>query len=219
MNYTIYSVEDDKDISVIINRTLTKQGYTVSSFYDGTSFFKAFEEKKPDLVLLDMMLPDYSGTEILQRIRSNTANDDLQVIIISAKSLVTDRVDGFDNGADDYIVKPFDLMELVARVNARFRKVKRDSSYTVGDIVLDINAHLCKNNGEVINLTVKEFEIFALLLKNRGRIVTKEEILESIWGHKDLETRALDMHIMSLRKKLNDEGLIETIHGLGYKIS
>lgn len=143
----------------------------------------------------------------------------MQVIIISAKSLVSDRVDGFDNGADDYIVKPFDLMELVARVNARLRKVKRDSLYSVGNIILDINAHICKKNGEIINLTIKEFDIFALLLKNRGSIVTKEEILKSIWGHKDLETRAIDMHIMSLRKKINDEGLIETIHGLGYKIS
>ena len=218
MSSVIYSVEDDKDIAKIINKTLSKQGYDVVSFYDGTSFIKAFDENKPDMVLLDMMLPDLSGTHLLQYIRNDSANDHIPVVIISANSLVTDKVDGLDMGADDYIAKPFDLLELMSRVNALFRRFKKSSSFEYGKLVLNSESHICKYDGKTISLTIKEFDILALLLKNKGKVVSRDEILSSIWGNEELETRTIDMHIKSLRKKINDEGIIETIYGLGYKV-
>ena len=218
MSSVIYSVEDDKDIAKIINKTLSKQGYDVVSFYDGTSFIKAFDENKPDMVLLDMMLPDLSGAHLLQYIRKDSANDYIPVIIISANSLVTDKVDGLDMGADDYIAKPFDLLELMSRVNALFRRFKKSSSFEYGKLVLNSESHICKYDGKTISLTIKEFDILALLLKNKGKVVSRDEILSSIWGNEELETRTIDMHIKSLRKKINDEGIIETIYGLGYKV-
>ena len=218
MSSVIYSVEDDKDIAKIINKTLSKQGYDVVSFYDGTSFIKAFDENKPDMVLLDMMLPDLSGAHLLQYIRKDSANDHIPVIIISANSLVTDKVDGLDMGADDYIAKPFDLLELMSRVNALFRRFKESSSFEYGKLVLNSESHICKYDGKTISLTIKEFDILALLLKNKGKVVSRDEILSSIWGNEELETRTIDMHIKSLRKKINDEGIIETIYGLGYKV-
>ena len=218
MSSVIYSVEDDKDIAKIINKTLSKQGYDVVSFYDGTSFIKAFDENKPDMVLLDMMLPDLSGAHLLQYIRKDSANDHIPVVIISANSLVTDKVDGLDMGADDYIAKPFDLLELMSRVNALFRRFKKSSSFEYGKLVLNSESHICKYDGKTISLTIKEFDIIALLLKNKGKVVSRDEILSSIWGNEELETRTIDMHIKSLRKKINDEGIIETIYGLGYKV-
>ena len=218
MSSVIYSVEDDKDIAKIINKTLSKQGYDVVSFYDGTSFIKAFDENKPDMVLLDMMLPDLSGAHLLQYIRKDSANDHIPVIIISANSLVPDKVDGLDMGADDYIAKPFDLLELMSRVNALFRRFKKSSSFEYGKLVLNSESHICKYDGKTISLTIKEFDILALLLKNKGKVVSRDEILSSIWGNEELETRTIDMHIKSLRKKINDEGIIETIYGLGYKV-
>ncbi|MCI6156143.1 MAG: response regulator transcription factor [Bacilli bacterium] len=218
MSSVIYSVEDDKDIAKIINKTLSKQGYDVVSFYDGTSFIKAFDENKPDMVLLDMMLPDLSGAHLLQYIRKDSANDHIPVVIISANSLVTDKVDGLDMGADDYIAKPFDLLELMSRVNALFRRFKKSSSFEYGKLVLNSESHICKYDGKTISLTIKEFDILALLLKNKGKVVSRDEILSSIWGNEELETRTIDMHIKSLRKKINDEGIIETIYGLGYKV-
>lgn len=218
MSSVIYSVEDDKDIAKIINKTLSKQGYDVVSFYDGTSFIKAFDENKPDMVLLDMMLPDLSGAHLLQYIRKDSANDHIPVIIISANSLVTDKVDGLDMGADDYIAKPFDLLELMSRVNALFRRFKKSSSFEYGKLVLNSESHICKYDGKTISLTIKEFDILTLLLKNKGKVVSRDEILSSIWGNEELETRTIDMHIKSLRKKINDEGIIETIYGLGYKV-
>ena len=218
MSSVIYSVEDDKDIAKIINKTLSKQGYNVVSFYDGTSFIKTFDENKPDMVLLDMMLPDLSGAHLLQYIRKDSANDHIPVIIISANSLVTDKVDGLDMGADDYIAKPFDLLELMSRVNALFRRFKKSSSFEYGKLVLNSESHICKYDGKTISLTIKEFDILALLLKNKGKVVSRDEILSSIWGNEELETRTIDMHIKSLRKKINDEGIIETIYGLGYKV-
>ena len=218
MSRVIYSVEDDKDIAKIINKTLSKQGYDVVSFYDGTSFIRSFDENKPDMVLLDMMLPDLSGAHLLQYIRKDSANDHIPVIIISANSLVTDKVDGLDMGADDYIAKPFDLLELMSRVNALFRRFKKSSSFEYGKLVLNSESHICKYDGKTISLTIKEFDILALLLKNKGKVVSRDEILSSIWGNEELETRTIDMHIKSLRKKINDEGIIETIYGLGYKV-
>lgn len=219
MKYVIYSVEDDKDIAKIINKTLSKQGYEVLSFYDGTSFLEAVKTKKPDMILLDMMLPDLSGSELLERIRKDPANSEIPIIIISANALVTDKVDGLDMGADDYIAKPFDLLELMSRVNARFRRYKKALVLEAGSLILNVESHICKYKDREINLTVKEFEILELLLKNKGNLVTRDQMLAVIWGDDELETRTLDMHIKSIRKKIGNEEIIETVYGLGYKVT
>ena len=222
MDYLIYSVEDDKDISNLINVTLSKQGYKVVSFYDGESFFDALNKELPHMILLDIMLPGMSGTEILGQIRSISKYNDIDVIIISAKSMILDKVHGFDLGADDYIEKPFNILELISRVNAKFRRFKKDEELTIGDITLNLSKHTCTKGDEEIALTAKEFEILALLFSSKGDVLTREKILNSIWGFDAVyETRTVDMHIKSLRQKLNDEDkkLIATVHGVGYKIN
>ncbi len=219
MEYVIYSVEDDKDIAKIINRTLSKQGYRVSTFPDGESFLAEFRLHKPDMVLLDMMLPDHSGSELLSLIRSDASNDGIQVIIISANSLLSDKIDGLDMGADDYIAKPFDLMELVSRVNARFRTYRKKTLLKAGDITLDEESFQCRKGEEILSLTGREFEILSLLLKRRGKVVTRDEILSAIWGEAACESRVIDMHVKELRRKLGDSSIIETVYGRGYKIS
>lgn len=217
MNHLIYSVEDDLDIQKIIKKTLEKQGYIVESFSDGKSFFDAFNKKIPNLVLLDMMLPDYSGDEILKEIRDKHSSDEVSVIIVSAKGMITDKVDGLDLGADDYISKPFDILELMARVNVQLRH-HNVKVYEAQGVVVDIDSHIVKYNDSAINLTVKEFELLALLIKNKGKAVSREEILDIIWGFDSLETRSVDMHIKSIRKKLGID-IIETVYGFGYKVN
>lgn len=219
MDYIIYSVEDDQDIAKIINKTLSKQGYVVETFYDGTSFFKRFDEVTPHMVLLDMMLPDFSGAEIIKKIRNNPKYDDIDIIIISANRMIMDKVDGLDLGADDYIEKPFDLLELMSRVNAKFRKRKSKRLFN-DDISLDLDKHLCLCHNVLIDLTVKEFAILKILLENKGKVVSRDEILEKLWGDIDgIQSRTVDMHIKSLRKKLKDETIIQTIFGIGYKVA
>lgn len=222
MDYLIYSVEDDKDISNLINITLSKQGYKVVSFYDGESFFEALKKEVPHMILLDIMLPGISGTDILAKIRKDLKYNDVDIIIISAKSLILDKVHGFDLGADDYIEKPFNILELISRVNAKFRKFKKDHEITVQDVTLNLNKHTVKKNDEEIQLTAKEFEILVLLFNANGDVLTREKILNTLWGFDAVyETRTVDMHIKSIRQKLDDtdKKLISTIHGVGYKIN
>ena len=164
------------------------------------------------MVLLDMMLPDMDGLEILKRIRE--VNKEIYVLIISAKRMITDKMDGFDLGADDYIEKPFDLLELISRVNAHFRRIEKPSIITYHHIQMDVGAHQVKKYDEEINLTVKEFAILKKL-----KVVSRETLLDEIWGNDSvLESRTIDMHVKSLRKKLKEESLIETIYGVGYKM-
>jgi len=222
-NYLIYSVEDDVEISHVINLTLTKQGYNVVSFYDGESFLDAFAKQKPDMVLLDMMLPGIQGKDILKYIRSDSANDEIQIIIISANRLVVDKVDGLDSGADDYIEKPFDLLELMSRVSARSRRANKPvTSITIGSYTLDLDARSLKKNGKIIELTCSEFKIAKLLFQNRGKVVTRREISFTLCGDDSMvKTKTIDMHIKSLRKKLGDSdfSFIVSIYGSGYIIN
>lgn len=218
MEFLIYSIEDDESIARIINKTLTNQGYIVQTFYDGTSFFKQLNDKKPDMILLDMMLPDISGQEILRRIRSNSFYDDVEIIIISANRLTMDKVDGLDLGADDYIEKPFDILELISRVNAKFRRFKRSAAYFYQDLVLDSSKHICSYKGKKIMLTMKEFQILELLIKKAGSVVTRDELITKIWDENEsYQTRTIDMHIRSIRKKISED-LIQTIYGVGYQL-
>lgn len=219
--YVIYSVEDDRDIARIINVTLTKQGYDIKTFYDGTSFLNDIKFNKPNMVLLDMMLPDISGSELLKIMRANHNFDDVDILIVSANRMVMDKVDGLDLGADDYIEKPFNILELMSRINARVRRYKRNRIITLGDYCLDLDKLELTKNDEVISLTIKEIEIVELLFTNNGRVVSRDEIFEKIWGESALESRTVDMHIKSIRKKIGDNNgnFIVTVYGVGYKIN
>lgn len=222
MEYLIYSVEDDRDISHLINVTLSKQGYKVVSFYDGESFFKALETTTPNIILLDIMLPGISGTEILSKVRSLQKYNDVEIIIISAKSMILDKVQGFELGADDYIDKPFNILELISRVNAKVRRLKKDRIFTYEDITLNQDKRICLKNDQEIQLTTKEFDILAILFNANGNVLSREKILNEIWGYDAIyETRTVDMHIKSIRQKLEDidKKLITTVHGVGYKIN
>lgn len=219
MPLTIYSLEDDKDISRIINKTLSKQGYEVESFFDSTSFLKRIQEKSPNMILLDMMLPDIPGKDVLQMIRSNSIYDDIPIIIISANRMVLDKVEGLDLGADDYIEKPFDILELMSRVNAHFRRYKKKDYFKVEDMELDASKHTFTYKNKLIDLTNKEFEIMKLLLENVNEVVSRDEILKALWGETfSYQSRTVDMHIKSIRQKCENEAIIQTIHGVGYKI-
>ncbi len=218
MGYLIYSIEDDKDISHIINATLTKQGYIVKSYYDAKSFYEDFESVAPNMILLDMMLPDMSGQEILKDIRSKAMYDNIDIIIISANHMLIDKVDGLDLGADDYIEKPFDLLELMSRVNAKVRRFNKNKIVSFRNVKLDIEKFLCLVDDNEVSLTNKEFEILSLLSSNVGKVFSREEMLNKIWGIDALETRTLDMHIKSIRKKTYDD-IIQTVYGVGYKVT
>ena len=216
---TIYSVEDDQDIAKIINVSLTKSGYQVYTFPDTKSFWDAFRKVKPDLILLDLMLPDGNGMDVLKTLRNSVENNDIKIIILSAKRMTMDKVEGLDCGADDYIEKPFDILELISRVNARFRLDHEILSYH--DISLDLNRHTCTYQGKSIDLTNTEFSILKLPLQNLGKAITRDDIYHKLYTENDMvESRAIDMHIASIRKKLNDKEshIIHTIYGVGYII-
>lgn len=217
----IYSVEDDEDISLIINKTLTKQGFTVKSFENGKKFLEQFKLETPDIVLLDLMLPDMSGSDIIKKIRSNQKYDNVHIIVVSAKHMTMDKVENLDLGADDYIEKPFDLLELMSRVEAHARRLRKSNLIKIGDIELDIAKRECIYQNKPVDLTVKEFDILLLLAKNAPNVLSRDQIFEEIWNTNQIvESRSLDMHIKTLRSKLNDDGeLIKSIYGIGYKLN
>lgn len=222
MGSIIYSVEDDVDIARIINKTLTKQGYQVYSFQDGKSFIEAFNKQKPDLVLLDLMLPDMNGNDIIKFIRNDIENNEVEIIIISAKRMLMDKVEGLDLGADDYLEKPFDLLELMSRVNARLRRHQNKNILIYNNLKVDLQKHLVFLDNKEIVCTNKEFDILTYLLQRKGQAVSRDDLLTFLWGdnNSDYESRTIDVHIKSLRSKLNDNdgSLIQTIYGIGYKI-
>ncbi len=215
----IYSLEDDLDIQKIINVSLTKVGYLVKSFTTIKEFLDAFYTSEPDMCLLDIMLEDGNGIDVLKKIRSNPIYDKIQIIIISAKRMTLDKIEGLDNGADDYIEKPFDILELISRVNARFRLQKNEIVYK--DIRLNENTHIAYKENQELDLTNMEFNILKYLLKNEGTVVSRENISKVLYQtDSTIESRTIDMHIASLRKKLKDKdsSIIKTVYGLGYII-
>ena len=219
MKKLIYSVEDDKDIAYIIKISLENANYEVKSFDNGEDFLKEFNKVKPNLILLDMMLPKIQGADLLKIIREDEANNDIDIIIISANKLVSDKVNGLNLGADDYIAKPFDLLELVSRVNARFRKNK-SKIYKIKDILINEEKRLVTKQDEVTRLTNSEFDILLTLAKANGDIVSRESLMNTLWGESEAyESRTIDMHIGAIRKKLKDKDIILTIHGHGYRLN
>lgn len=217
----IYIVEDDPEIRELESYALKSSGYETVEFAEGSSFFNALHREKPDLVLLDVMLPGEDGLSILKHLRSQSDTMRLPVILVTARSTELDTVRGLDLGADDYIAKPFGIMELVSRVRARTRNLTRDTDrYTDGDIVLDTASRSVTVSGVPCELTYKEYELLSLLIQNAGRVLTREQIMDRIWGYDyGGSSRTLDMHIKTLRQKLGDSGSrIHTVRNVGYRL-
>ena len=219
----IYCVEDEASIRELVVYTLHATGYEAQGFVDGKAFWTALEQELPELILLDIMLPGEDGLQILKRIRTNSRTADLPVIMVTAKGTEFDKVIGLDSGADDYIAKPFGMMELVSRVKALLRRTQKTSAAATlacGNLVLNHDMHRVLADGKEVVLTYKEFELLEYLLENRGIVLTRDKILDRVWGiAAEVETRTLDVHIRSLRHKLGASGdLIETVRGVGYRI-
>lgn len=219
-DYLIYSLEDDANISHLLDLALSGQGYRFKPFLEYSDFKEAFEKEKPNMILLDLMLPVKSGEEILKEIRLDSSNDEIQVIIISAKNLTINKIDGLDLGADDYICKPFDIMELISRVNARARRYLKKESLRIRSLSFDLNNHVVKRDGTEIHFTQGESTVLFELAKNVGKPVTRDDLYKALWGDvSGFETRTLDVHIKEIRRKLSpDNDIIGTVYGLGYKL-
>lgn len=219
----IYLLEDDESIRKLVIYALKSQGYDAEGFELAEPFWDAVEKKIPELVLLDIMLPGEDGISVLKRIRENVVTKDIPVIMLTAKNTEYDRVVGLDAGADDYISKPFGIMELTARVRALLRRQQRGqtvSEYSIGPLYICPERHETSVNGESITLTYKEFMLLCLLAENLGIVMNREVLLDRIWGlGSERENRTLDVHIRTLRSKLGDAGhLIQTVRGIGYRL-
>ena len=217
----IYIVEDDRSISEIESYSLKNSGYEVAVFENAASFYTALETQIPQLVLLDIMLPDEDGMTILKKLRDGVATRRLPVILVTAKTTEMDKVKGLDQGADDYLTKPFGVMELISRVKALLRRsegVGEEKFLSLGKIFLDNEKHAVYVKDEPCDLTFKEFELLKLLLQNAGIVTSRDKILNKVWGVDfEGESRTLDMHIKTLRQKLGEEGnRIRTVRNVGY---
>ena len=219
----IYCVEDEGNIRDLIVYALKNSDFDVEGFASGEELFRAMGEKIPSLVLLDIMLPGEDGLTILKRIRENPTTEDIPVIMLTAKSSELDKIVGLDGGADDYIVKPFSVLELVARVKAVLRRArpKEDNQLIAIDgVVIDKKKRTVLVDGEPVTLTYKEFELLYYLFRNKNIVLNREMIMAQVWGYDfEGESRTVDVHIASLRHKLKDKAsLIETVRNIGYKV-
>ena len=221
----IYIVEDDASIRELEQYALQSNGYEVQGFESAEPFWQAMRAAEPELVILDVMLPGVDGLDMLRRIRQTPGMSRVPVMMVTAKSTELDIVTALDNGADEYMTKPYGMMELVSRVNALLRRAGAPAAardeLTCGPVVLTVSAHTVSVGGQPVALTLKEFELLTYLLENKARVVTREELLNHIWGYDyDGETRTLDMHIRTLRQKLGAEAgaMVKTIRGVGYRL-
>lgn len=220
----IYCVDDDNTIREIEVYTLKQTGFEAKGFADGETLFEALKAEKPDLIVLDIMLPGKDGMDILQEIRSNPETEKIPVIMATAKGTEIDKIQGLDKGADDYLVKPFGTMEMVSRIKAILRRCKREENtpdtLKISGIVLKDNEHKVTVNGERISLTFKEYELLKNFMLNQGIVFTRDKLLSLVWGvDHAVESRTVDMHIKTLRQKLGEEGKhIETVIGVGYRM-
>ncbi len=219
----IYCVEDDASARELMIYTLNSAGYTAVGFGDAPSFFKAVAQQKPELVLLDIMLPDTDGLSILKKLKTAAATRDIPVIMETAKGSEYDKVIGLDSGADDYLTKPFGMMEMVSRVRAVLRRSdnsKKNEVISVGGISIDLRRHGVLSDGQTVSLTVKEYELLKIFMQNTGAVFTRDELLNLVWGEQFFgETRTVDVHIGTLRTKLGENGkMIETVRGVGYRM-
>ena len=219
----IYYVEDDASIRDLVVYTLNQAGMEAKGCADEKEFFVASQAQAPDLILLDIMLPGQDGLSILKKIRADCSMHLVPVIMVTAKDTEFDKVVGLNTGADDYITKPFGMMELIARVKARLRSAGKYTDQTLlqcGDLVMDTKKHEVKAAGEPVVLTLKEFSLLELLMRHAGIAFSREQLLERIWGYSyEGGTRTVDVHVQTLRSKLGScAALIQTVRGIGYKM-
>lgn len=218
----IYIVEDDESIREIESIALKNSNYIVSAFENAKEFYKKLDELVPDLILLDVMLPDESGYDIVRKLRKRPATQDIPIIMVTAKTTEMDMIKGFDGGADDYIKKPFSIMELITRVKALLRRTAKEEPklLKLDDLVIDHERHVVTVNNEPVDLTYKEYELLRLLMGSQGIVMTREVIMRRVWDTDfEGETRTVDMHIKTLRHKLGDYGSrIKTVRNVGYVI-
>ena len=221
----IYCVEDDDNIRELVVYTLDSTGLPAKGFPSGKEFKTALKNELPELILLDIMLPGEDGMQLFSEVRNDSKIKNIPVIMLTAKGAEYDKVSALDLGADDYVTKPFGMMELVSRIRAVLRRTGRGKNtdepvIKSGSIKIDVLRHIVTSNGKEIVLTLKEFELLKMLILNSGVVLTREQLLEDIWGYNfDGETRTVDVHVRSLRQKLGKEGdRIETVRGVGYRI-
>ncbi len=219
----IYCVEDDQNIRDLVVYALGTAGFGAKGFEKASELYEEMKKELPVLILLDIMLPEEDGMQVLRHIRSDAATKGIPVIMLTAKSAEFDKVMGLDSGADDYITKPFGVMEMISRVKAVLRRtgsVSEETRLVLGGIILDAESHVVTVNGERVAFTFKEFELLQYLMKNEGIVLTRDKLMSAVWGFDfEGESRTVDMHIKTLRQKLGTCGsMIETVRGVGYKI-
>ena len=219
----IYCVEDERNIRELLIYTLETTGFEAKGFGSGAELTSALKEEIPELILLDIMLPGEDGYAILEKLKSNFKTKNIPVIMVTAREAEFDKVKGLEGGADDYITKPFGMMEFIARVKAVLRRSscqKEDQGLSCGDLHLNIGRHEVRYRDNKIELTRKEFELLQYLMENKGMVMTRDQLLCHVWGYDfDGETRTLDVHVRTLRQKLGEAGgMIETVRGVGYRI-
>ena len=219
----IWCVDDDNTIRDIEVYTLVKTGFEAKGFADGISMLEALKTEKPELIVLDIMLPGKDGVDVLKEIRHNPETCKIPVIMATAKGTEMDKIQGLDTGADDYLVKPFGMMEMISRIKAVLRRCEPDETekeLIVGEIILNDQKHLVTVKGEKVTLTFKEFEMLKLFMSHPGVVYSRDKLLSEIWGSEYFgESRTVDMHIKTLRQKLGEAGKhIETVIGVGYRL-
>lgn len=218
----IYLVEDDDSIRDFVIYTLNSQGLPAAGFGLPSEFWSAMDQELPDLVILDLMLPEEDGLHILKRLRESARTEKLPILLLTAKSSEYDKVLGLDSGADDYVAKPFGMLELLSRIRALLRRTETENgTLRCGILEVDPGQHIVRVRGQETVLTQKEFEVLCLLLRNPGQVLSREQLIENVWGYAFTgESRTVDVHVRTLRQKLGEAGAyIETVRGYGYKIS
>lgn len=216
----IYIVEDDANIRKMLVFAIAREGYEIKEFPDASTLYDSLEKEMAQLLILDIMLPGEDGFTVLEKLRGNPSTKRLPVIILTAKNSEIDKLRGLDGGADDYVTKPFGIAELMARIRAAIRRseVQTDSIYETANLKVDCGKHVVTVDGNEVILSKKEYDLLVLLLKAKGNVCTREELLNAVWGENYGESRTLDVHIRKLRHKLDNEDLIETVKGFGYRI-
>lgn len=225
MKSTIYFVEDDENVNQLIEATLISGGFKALGFLDPELFLEVMKDSRPDLIVLDLMLPKISGFDVLKTLKETPAYADIPVIILSALSSEREIVKGLDMGANDYITKPFGLREFIARINANLTKIHIPVKKVIKirDLIINLDEHKCYLKGHLVDLTNIEFELLSILMHSPDVVVTRKKLLKDVWNfEEDCETRTLDMHIKSIRKKFinfTEESYIETVRGIGFVIN
>lgn len=218
----IYLVEDDDNIRKLVCYALRKEGFEVNGFSKPSEFWKEMTVKVPQLILLDIMLPEEDGLSVLQKLQNTENTKNIPVIMLTAKDSEFDKVTGLDMGADDYISKPFGMTELISRIRAVLRRYEKNNlhtGYSIGALCVEPEKHIIKVDGEQISLSFKEYSLLMILLEADGSVVTREKLLAAVWGEFYEESRTLDVHIRKLRVKLKSAGeLIKTIKNIGYRL-